>query len=106
MLELLAVVSIIVSCVSTVVHTVVTYKKSKEPPKDEVWETALRITASQLGGACDTDQFARNYEELKAFKDNGCSMAGHSSLHDLVKSASQKTCGQSGQPPKEIGEWR
>lgn len=82
-MEILACVAIIVSCVSTVVHTIITYKKAKEPPKDPVWDAALKIITSSQSSMCDADEFANVYEELAAFKSNGCSLGSSKTLSSL-----------------------
>lgn len=84
-LEILAAISIVVSGVISVVHAVIAYRKSKEPPKDEIWETALRIVTASTSGMCDADEFARVYEDLKAFKDNGCSLGGEVTITALKR---------------------
>lgn len=84
-MEILAAISIVVSGVISVVHAVIAYRKSKEPVKDEIWETALRIVTSGAGGMCDADEFARVYEDLKVFKDNGCSLGGAATITALKK---------------------
>lgn len=95
MIEWVAIISALGSCAVSITHVIIAYKRSKEPPKDPVWEAALRITTNQNSSMCDADQFAQTYEELKAFKDNGCSMGGYVTLHQLLKSANQSTCGLS-----------
>ena len=70
---IVASISAITSTISTVVHLVISYKKSKEPPKDEIWETATRLLCAD-GGCKSGDQFANLYEELKLFKEKGCSL--------------------------------
>lgn len=64
--------SILSLCISGI-YAYIALKKAKEPPKDEIWETATKILCSgnpmQQG-----DDFAILYEELKLFKENGCSM--------------------------------
>ena len=76
MLELLTSIALITSCASTVVHTVISYKKSKEPPRDPIWEAALKIVTSQSGGECNVNEFAKAYRALKMFVDNGHSLNG------------------------------
>ena len=83
-MEWVACISILVSSVVSIVHAVIAYKKYKEPPKDPVWEAALKLTISS-NCVVDADEFARNYQELAAFKANGCSLGGFNSLHNLVK---------------------
>lgn len=88
-MELLSIVSVAASCIVAVVHAIIAYKKSKEPPRDDVWEAALRITLSETSGLCTPDDFAANYEQLKAFKDNGCSLSGESTISAMIRKKRQ-----------------
>ena len=88
-MEALSIVSVITSCIVAVVHAVIAYRKSKEPPKDEVWQTALQITLRDTGGLCTPDDFAVNYELLKAFKDNGCSLSGENTIGAMFRKKAQ-----------------
>lgn len=81
--------SVMSSCIS-LLYAYIGYKKSKEPPNDEIWETATKIICSD-GGMKDSDEFARLYEELKFFKDNGCSMDGINSLSYAVRERNKDT---------------
>lgn len=65
----LAVVPSILSCGISVFYAYLAYKKTKEKPKDEVWETATKILCAQ-GGIPGSDDFAELYLELKFFKEN------------------------------------
>ena len=60
------------SCIS-LFYAYIAYKKTKDPPKDEIWETATKILCSG-DSMKQGDDFAILYEELKLFKENGCSM--------------------------------
>ena len=66
---LLAVVPSVLSCGLSVFYAYLAYKKTKEEPKDEVWETATRMLCAQ-SGAPDSDDFAELYLELKFLKEN------------------------------------
>lgn len=81
--------SVMSSCIS-LLYAYIAYKKSKEPPNDEIWETATKIICSD-GGMKDSDGFARLYEELKFFKDNGYSMDGINSLSYAVRERNKDT---------------
>lgn len=89
MMEILSIVSVITSCIVAVVHAVIAYKNSKEPPKDEIWETALQITLRETGGLGTPDDFAMNYELLKAFKNNGCSLSGENTIGAMFRKKAQ-----------------
>lgn len=73
MMELLAAVSVIANVISTIIYAFSAYKKMKEPPRDVVWETALKLCTSN-GKVADADDFADTYEQLALFKRNGCKM--------------------------------
>lgn len=87
LLTVIAVVTAITSSISTIVHTVITYKKSKEPPKDEVWETAERMISSKLN-EMDADEFARLYLLLKFFKEHPEDLKGFDSIEDAMNAKS------------------
>lgn len=74
--------SILSLCISGI-YAYIALKKAKEPPKDEVWETATKILCN-----CDSmkeaDDFAFLYEELKHFKDRGCTLDGITTLSHAV----------------------
>lgn len=71
--------SVLSSCIS-LLYAYIAYKRTKEPPKDEIWETATKILCNSDSSTKDADEFAALYEQLKLFKDNGCSMNGINSL--------------------------
>ncbi len=71
--------SVLSLCVSGI-YAYIALKKVKEPPKDEVWETATRIICSTGKNFTTADDFAELYEQLKLFKDNGCSIDGEDNL--------------------------
>lgn len=78
--------TIMSSCIS-LLYAYIAYKKSKEPPKDEIWETATKILCSRESTNMDknADEFALLYESLKLFKDKGYSTDGISSLEYAVR---------------------
>ena len=75
--------SILSVCVSGI-YAYIALKKQKEPPKDEIWETATKIFCSN-DSFRDADDFAFLYEQLKFFKENGCSMKDINSLTYAVR---------------------
>lgn len=79
--------SIFSSCVS-LIYAYIAYKKSKEPPKDEIWETATKILCSS-NSMKEADDFAFLYEELKFFKDRGCTMDKITTLSYAVRHKSE-----------------
>lgn len=87
-MEILSVIAIIVPAFVSVFHAYLSYKKSKDSQKDPIWDAALQITLTQAG-CCDADTFASNYEQLAAFKANGCSLHGETTIARMVKAASR-----------------
>ena len=76
--------SVLSLCVSGI-YAYIALRKAKEPPKDEVWETATKMICADNSGTKDADEFAELYEQLKFFKENGCSFAGYNSLFTAVE---------------------
>lgn len=81
---LLALIPSFLSCAISVFYAYIEYKKSKEPPKDEIWETATNIICSNGGDAC-SDDFAELYLELKFFKDNPDLVQQHNTIRQAMK---------------------
>lgn len=63
----LACISVIVSSAVSVFYAYLAYKKSQEPPKDEIWETALKLCEG-YEYAERIDAFATTYITLKELK--------------------------------------
>lgn len=84
----------ILSFITSMAYAYLGYKRLKETPKDEVWETATRIICANSGAQPDPDDFADLYESLKAFKDTGCSLGSNSSLFQAVKAKRDKARAQ------------
>lgn len=78
--------SVLSSCVS-LLYGYIAYKKSKEPPKDEIWETETKILCSRESSDMDknADEFALIYESLRLFKENGYSKDGIISLEYEIR---------------------
>ncbi len=87
--------SILSLCVSGI-YAFIALKKAKEPPKDEVWETTAKLLCADNSGAKDADDFAELYEQLKFFKENGCSTNGYNSLFTAVSETRRAARPQSG----------
>lgn len=73
-MELITAIAVIVPnvlsfCVSGI-YAYIAFQKAKEPPKDEVWETALKLLCSDNTSMKTSDDFARLYEELAFFKEH------------------------------------
>jgi hypothetical protein len=59
----------ILSTAVSLVSLYLGYKKSKEPKKDELWETALKLTEHSNSGNPISD-FVEYYQELRCFKNS------------------------------------
>ena len=81
--------SILSLCVSGI-YAYIALKKAKEPPKDEIWETATKLLCANGSSQIDADDFAELYEQLKLFKENGCSLKGCNSLFQAVNEERRK----------------
>ena len=66
---LLVLIPNILSSGIAIFYAYLAYKKSKEPKKDEVWETATKILCSR-GDTVYSDDFVELYSELKFFKEH------------------------------------
>lgn len=88
--------SILSLCISGI-YAYIALKKAKEPPKDEIWETATKILCNS-NSMKEADDFAFLYEELKFFRDRGCTMDGITTLSYAVREkhrqAEQKQSGE------------
>jgi hypothetical protein len=60
--------SVLSLCISGI-YAYIALKKVKEPPKDEIWETATRIMCSS-GQSTYADEFIELYVQLKFFKEH------------------------------------
>lgn len=80
----------VLSSIISLLYAYIAYKKSKEPPKDEIWETATRILCSRDTSDKNADEFALIYESLKMFKDNGCSKDGIQYLEYAVRNKNKE----------------
>ena len=84
-MELVSALAVISTCVVSLTHAFIAYKKSKEPPRDPVWDAALQLTLKD-DCTCDVDMFAHNYEMLSQFKKHGCSLHGCTTIKKMVTS--------------------
>lgn len=91
----LAFVSTVLSSCVSLIYAYIAYKKAKEPPKDEIWETATKILCNSNSADKNADEFAMIYESLKLFKENGCSKDGIFSLEYTVRE--KNTCKEESQ---------
>lgn len=62
-----------ISVVTSLIYAYIALKKLKEPPKDEVWETACKIICKSDFSLVDAESFEVIYTQLKQFKENSCS---------------------------------
>lgn len=77
------VVSLVISCIYA-------YIKLKEPPKDDVWETAVRLMCARPDDYLCADNFARLYAALKFFKEHP-ELDGFSTLEEAMRRGSGKS---------------
>lgn len=82
---ILAVVPSVLSCALSIFYAYLQYKKSKEPPRDEVWKTATKIICAN-GGNVDSDDFAELYLELKFFKEHPELVQQHNTIRNAMRS--------------------
>lgn len=75
----LACISVIVSSAVSVFYAYLAYKKSQEPPKDEIWEAALKLCEGYEYGE-RIDVFATTYVALKELKAGDCKGYGFRSF--------------------------
>ena len=87
-MEKISVIAIVVPALVSVFHAYLSYKRSKDAKRDPIWDAALQITIAQTN-CCDADTFASNYELLAAFKANGCSLHGETTISRMVKASSR-----------------
>lgn len=78
------------SLITSMIYAYIALKKSKEAPKDEVWETALRIMCSKDDCYSSADEFANLYLQLKFFKEHPEKLNGFSSIEQAINSASHQ----------------
>ena len=76
--------SVLSLCISGI-YAYIALKQLKEPPKDEIWETATKILCNSNSPMKGADDFADLYEQLKLFRDNGCSMDGMQTLEYAIR---------------------
>ena len=86
LIQVLLLIPCIFSCITAAIYAYIAYQNYKRP-KDEIWETTVRLLVAQKIFT-DGDQFARVYEQLKFFKDNGCTCNGKHLLW-LMEEAAQ-----------------
>lgn len=71
--------SVLSLCVSGI-YAYIALKKAKEPQKDEIWETTVKLFCANGQYCIDTDEFVRVYEELWLFKNHPDKMAGYTNI--------------------------
>lgn len=78
------------SLVTSMIYAYIALKKSKEAPKDEVWEAALRLMCSKDDCYSSADEFANLYLQLKFFKEYPEKLNGFSSIEQAINAASHQ----------------
>lgn len=67
LLVIIAVISCLCSGVTSCIYAYLAWKKSKEPPKDEAWEAAIKIFCANGVAIDSADLFVDLYEQLSLF---------------------------------------
>ena len=104
-LQIVLAVSAIFSTGVAAVYAYIAYQNYKHP-KDEIWETALKLSISREQGYA-ADRFAEIYQALIFFKNHGCDLNGEKLTalmqeHELRTAQEQlrNTQAQENKPPK------
>lgn len=87
---LIVIIPSTLSLITSLIYAYIALKKAKEPPKDEIWETATQLICHSDVPILGADEFADIYEQLKFFKENGCSLNGITSLSYAVSEKHKK----------------
>lgn len=75
------------SLTSSIIYAYIALKKAKESPKDEVWETALKLICSTDDCYSAADDFASLYLQLKFFKEHPEKLEGFTSIEHAMEAA-------------------
>lgn len=97
--KLTAIVVLLPSLLSAFVsltYAYLAYKRDKEHPKDEVWDTTARLLCSS-DDEKTADDFAELYIELKFFKENGCSLNGFHTVRQAIEAQNKQSAQQPGE---------
>lgn len=89
LLLIVTTISTVTSCIVSCVHAWIAFKKSKEPPKDETWETATQLMCAGKD-EMDATEFAKLYTELKLLKDNPKIMVGKEPMFTLSQAVEEQ----------------
>ena len=92
--QILLVIPCICSCITTAIYAYIAYQNFKKP-KDEIWETAVRICQS-TNNYVDANNFAQVYEQLRFFKEHGCKLDGLHLLQFMQEAEAQSAREQPG----------
>lgn len=96
---LIALLASALSLCTSGVYAYIALKKSKEPPKDEIWETAVRLVCARGEYSSSADEFVEVYRGLKLFKEHPEKLAEHVTIEAalLAESVKQATQAESRQ---------
>lgn len=72
------------SLIVSLIYAYIALKKASEPPKDEVWETALRLMCSKDDCYSSADDFANLYLQLKFFKEQPEKLKGFNTIEQAI----------------------
>ena len=74
----------VLSCVVTVCHLYWDYKKTKEPPKDEAWESAVRVLTADKMYNFSMDDFLEMYAQFRFMREHWEEIRGHRTLEEAI----------------------
>ena len=80
------------SLITSGIYAYIALKKAKEPPKDEVWETTVRLMCAGHAEYSAADDFAKTYRELKFFKDHPKESAEFLTLEQAMTEYAKASC--------------
>lgn len=86
LVQLLLIIPCVLSCITTGIYAYIAYQHFKKP-KDEIWEAALQLSIANGKYNCAHD-FATMYEQLRFFKERGCTLDGQR-LEQLMQAEAQ-----------------
>lgn len=81
--------SILSLCVSGI-YAYIALRKAREPQKDEIWETALKLMCAKDDCYSSADDFVKLYRELKFFKDHPEKIEGFTMIETAMESYSKE----------------
>ena len=93
----LVVISSVCSAITSCIYAYIAWKKSKEPPRDEAWEAAIRLMCAK--DFADAEQFAELYEQLAVYN-TVMGKKGADRINETFRNL-QKAASMKGQPGRD-----